>query len=94
MTIRECIRKRGIECDVDGALKRWNIVHIGFVNCDGCEDETSFDVAFAGDKAGQEDLVRLFADFCEENGFPTNTVCYVRIVAAADTKAELEEMDM
>ena len=47
---------------------------VGFYNDSNREDETEFDVYFL------EDLVELYSDFCEENGFRKNTVRYVERV--------------
>lgn len=44
---------------------------IGFINSDGVEDETEFDVF------NMEELKMLYRDFCRENGFRQNTVLYV-----------------
>ncbi len=49
--------------------------NIGFINDDGAEDETQFE----GVKTLKE-LADLFLDFCEENGYKTNTVTYVEAV--------------
>ena len=38
--------------------------NIGFINSDGREDETQFDVC---EDTAAEELESLFADFCEEN---------------------------
>lgn len=46
--------------------------NIGFINSDGCEDETQFD-----DVESVQELSELFSAFCGENGFRTNLVLYV-----------------
>ena len=90
MTIRECIRKKGWQVEVDN-LKRYQTVDVDFVNADGMEDETQFDICGAGTKDGIKELEELFSDFCRADNFETNTVTGVIIVASAETKEELEE---
>lgn len=48
-------------------------VNIGFLDEKGALDETQFDV-------GLDELMELFADFCEENGFDESSLTYVDIV--------------
>ena len=87
MTIKQCIKKKGWQIDCDSKLGRYMSVDIGFVNSDGKDDETQFDI-----KAYDVDeLDNLFADFCKENGFKKNTVYSICIVKIADTIEELEE---
>lgn len=47
---------------------------IGFINSDGAEDETEFDVR------DYDELVELWEDFCKENGFRYDSVLYVEKV--------------
>lgn len=88
MNIKTCLKKKGLQIEVS-SLGVWNSVDISFINSDGMEDETQFDVMFAGTKAGNEELAALYKDFCKENHFPTNTVQSVTIVKSARTYAEL-----
>ena len=92
MNIQECLKKNGLQMEVD-ELKRYQMVDIDFINSDGKEDETQFSVSFIGTKAGEEELTQLFSDFCKENGFKTNTVQSITVVASADKWSELEEME-
>lgn len=80
MTVREYLKKNGwnADCDVTGCRRM--SVDIGFINPDGKEDETQFDIA-AYDVI---ELATLFADFCKENKFALNTVTYVVIAAVDD----------
>ena len=53
----------------------YNIV---FVNSDGRNDETQFDIP--GEKSLEEtveELSSLFEEFCTENGFKENSVCSI-----------------
>ena len=90
MNIGECIKEKGWQMEVD-SLKRYQSVDVAFINSDGLEDETEFDITGAGTKDGEKELTSLYKDFCKENGFKTNTVLSVTVVASADTKEELEE---
>lgn len=60
-------------------------VDVGFIDDEGREDETQMDI----NAYDEQELSSLFADFCKENKFPTNTVTYVTIVQIADTMEEL-----
>lgn len=91
MNIKECIKNNGLQTEVD-ALKRCQTVDVSFINYDGIEDETEFDVSFIGTNAGEEELSQLFADFCKENGFKTTTVLSVTVVKSADSFKELNNM--
>ena len=91
MTIKQTILKSGwnIECNVSSCF-RYMIVHVGFINRDGNEDETSFDI-----KAYDvEELNQLYTDFCEENAQKKNTVTSINVVAVAETLEELEKFNM
>ena len=92
MNILECLNKKGLQIEVD-SLKRCQSVDISFINSEGKEDETQFDVSHIGTVAGNKELEALFADFCKENGFKTNTVENVTVVASANSFEELEEME-
>lgn len=91
MTIRECIKKNGWQIEVAGPLKRFQSVDIDFVNSDGLDDETQFDISGAGTTSGIQRLSELFSVFCKENGFKTNSVMSIAIVHVADTKEKLAE---
>lgn len=87
MTVKQCIKKNGINYETDTG--RWLAVDIDFINKDGEEDETQFDVMEAN---METDLSMLYADFCKEEGIGRNTVTSITVVASADTQEELEEM--
>lgn len=44
MNVKECIKKNGLQMEVT-ELKRHQIVDISFINPDGNEDETEFNVS-------------------------------------------------
>ena len=90
MTIKQYVKKNGFQTEISGPLKRWQTVDIGFMNSDGRNDETQFDVQLVLEDSGLEELNSLFTDFCKENGFRCNTVTAVTIVQCADTYEELE----
>ena len=92
MNIRECLKKNGWQIEVD-YLGRYQSVDVDFINSDGNEDETQFDICGALTKAGEKELVDLYSDFCKENGFKTNTVISVTVVASADAMEELLNME-
>lgn len=48
--------------------------NIGFINSDGREDETQFDVC---EDTAAEELKTLFADFCKENHCDPGKKLYV-----------------
>lgn len=90
MTIKECVRINGLQSEVSGSLKRYQTVDVGFVNSDGKDDETQFDVRNVFRKEGIEELSQLFSCFCKENGFQSNTVSSITIVRCGDSLEELE----
>lgn len=89
MTIKEYVKKYGMQMEVDH-LKLYQSVDIDFINSEGMEDETQFDIANAATKSGIAELNDLFKQFCKENGFKTNTVTGITIVKSANTRKELE----
>lgn len=88
MTLKEFVEKNGKEICVS-KMRQWQSVTIGFINADGKDDETEFDVYRVDTSAGLEELAQLFNDFCAENNFPTNTVQSVRVVKSADDYSDL-----
>lgn len=91
MNVKEWIKKNGLQMEVHD-LKRHQVVDIGFINSDGNEDETEFNVSSIGTKAGVNELSQLFAHFCKENKFKTNTVISVIVVKSTDSFKELENL--
>ena len=67
MTIREVIKDMNITNKYD--------YRIGFINADGQEDETELSAD------SNEDLENTYEAFCEDNGFPKDTVIYIELVA-------------
>lgn len=85
------MKKNGKERCVS-KMRQWQSVTIGFIDADGKDDETEFDVYRVDTSAGLEELAQLFNDFCAENNFPTNTVQSVRVVKSADDYSSPVEM--
>ncbi|MDY2752331.1 MAG: hypothetical protein SOV22_01865 [Blautia obeum] len=85
MTIKQFIKKHGWQIECDSKPGRAMSVDIGFLDHRKMEDETQMDI----NAYDEQELTELFADFCKENQFPTNTVTYVTIVQIADTMEEL-----
>ena len=73
MTVKQCIKENGwiVEAAV---LRRFQSVDIAFINEEGREDETQFDISGACTDAGAEELSSLYDMFCKENGIKNNTV--------------------
>lgn len=89
MTITKCIKQKGWQCEVNGPLKRYQLVDVSFVNPDDSIGETQFCITNAGTAGGIRLLTKLFLNFCDENNFKVNTVTGITIVAAADKPEEL-----
>lgn len=85
MTIKQFLKQHGWQMECDAKIGRAMSVAIGFLDANGKEDETQMDI-HAYD---EQELSRLFMDFCRENEFPTDTVTYVLIVQIADTMDKL-----
>lgn len=88
MTIRQSIKEKGWIMEV-AKLKRFQSVDVAFVNNEGKEDETEFDISGACTDAGTEELAGLYDGFCKENGIKNNTVLAVIVARSADTYEEL-----
>ena len=88
MTIRQSIKEKGWIMEV-AELKRFQSVDVAFVNNEGKEDETEFDISGACTDAGTEELASLYDVFCKENGIKNNTVLAVIVARSADTYEEL-----
>lgn len=91
MKISDFIRTEGIDAEVS-PVKKWSDVIVNFVNDEGADDETSFDVENVDTEEGKKELEELFEGFCEENNFPVDTVTGVCVNATADTYEELVEI--
>lgn len=88
MTVKEFVEKEGWYVEGNTKPSRVQAVNVSFVNSDGRDDETQFDIR-AYDVS---ELSALFKDFCKENGFKDDTVTRVSIVAMAESEEELEAM--
>ncbi|MGN0485531.1 MAG: hypothetical protein ACI4HI_18485 [Lachnospiraceae bacterium] len=85
MTIKQYIKKNGWAFDCEVHPCRAMSVDIGFINGDGLNDETQFDIkAYDADE-----LSDLFHDFCKENHCSERSVRYIVIVETADTMDDL-----
>ncbi len=82
MNIKECLKQYGLQREVDD-FKTFQSVDIDFFDKNGEMQEVQFDIEHVETAAGQEKLCRLFADFCKENGYKTNTVISVTVVKSA-----------
>ena len=91
MTIRKTIKEQGwnFECSVLTCFRAM-IVHVGFIDSDGNDDETSFDISAYDVK----ELDTLYSDFCKENGLKRNTVTSISVVAVAESMEELQKINM
>lgn len=90
MTIKQYIRKHGLQYDCDPGLHRAMSVVIAFINDNGENDETEFSVTISDPV---NELDELFSDFCKENRFTRNTVTYIAVVRAAETMDKLIELE-
>ncbi len=88
MTIKQCIKEKGWIMEV-AEIKRFQSVDIAFINNEGKEDETEFDISGACSDAGTEELAGLYDDFCKENEIKNNTVLAVIVAKSADTCEDL-----
>lgn len=88
MTVKQCIKENGwiVEAAV---LRRFQSVDIAFINEEGREDETQFDISGACTDAGAEELSSLYDMFCKENGIKNNTVMAVFVVESANAFKDL-----
>lgn len=85
MTVRQYIRKYGWQIECEPNACRAMSVDIGFMDPDGRDDETQFDIAAYDER----ELSGLFDGFCKENHFRRNTVIGITIVQTADTMEDL-----
>ena len=64
---------------------KWMTVNVDFINNDGMEDQTQFDIK----KFNEKNLILLFHDFCRENNFATNSVIGIEVVRSAESYDDL-----
>lgn len=88
MTIMQCIKEKGWITEVT-RLKRFQSVDVTFINNEGREDETEFDISGACTNTGAKELASLYDVFCQENGIKSDTVLAVIVAKSADTYEEL-----
>ena len=84
MTIKECFIKNGYQFETN-KIKRFSSVDVSFVNPEGRDDETQFDVMDVLTGNGIGELSELFDTFCKENGFNNDTVYALTIVKSASS---------
>ena len=92
-SIENFLKTSGFQMEVE-ELKVYQIVHVEFINAYELEDETSFDIRQIGTKAGNQQLVELYKDFCKDNNMKDNNVLQITVVASADTKEDLGQINM
>lgn len=93
MKIAEFLNKKGIQSEV-ASLKRYQIVHVSFLNKNKMSDEVSFDVAHIATKAGNQELITLFNNFCKENNEVNPDILSITVVASANSWEALKEINM
>lgn len=92
MKIDEIFMENEMQVEVN-RIKKCSYVDIGFTNNDGIEDETELTVRHSlRTYKGMRELRDLFASLVKEFDTTEDSVTYVRIIASADTEAELEAM--
>ncbi|WP_026497872.1 hypothetical protein [Butyrivibrio sp. WCD2001] len=85
MTIKECIKAKGILIDCEVVPHRCGNVEVFFLNtADGAEDSTNFDVQWPLTKVGAAELESLYKEFCRENKIKTNTVELIQLNSVAE----------
>jgi len=85
--IKECCKQLEPGIVLTDNRGYWNI-NVKFVNSDGDEDETQFDVKpynFDYGIGKCEELEELWRDFCKENGFKQNSVLGVYLINPIQT---------
>lgn len=90
MTIKQYIRKHGLQYGCYPGLHRAMSVVIAFINDNGKNDETEFSITISDPV---NELDKLFSDFCRENGFARNTVTYISVVRTAESMDKLVELE-
>lgn len=88
MTVKQCIKENGW-IDKIAVLRRFQSVNIAFINVEGREDETQFDISGACTDAGAKELSDLYDMFCKENGIKNNTVMAVSVMESANAFEDL-----
>ena len=90
MTIKQYIKKHGLQYECEMHLHRAMSIVIAFTDHDGKSDETEFSVTISDTI---NELDKLFSDFCKENGFLKNTVTCILVVRIAETMDKLVELE-
>ena len=92
MKIDEIFMKNEMQVEVN-RIKKSPPPPPRFTNNDGIEDETELTVTHSlRTYKGMRELRDLFASLVKEFDTTEDSVTYVRIIASADTEAELEAM--
>lgn len=84
-TIKQVYKENGIDSEGVPMSRSMTdaVYNIGFINSNGNEDETQFDIHGTRTiKETLDELTELFKDFCKENGYKTNKVRYITYVGA------------
>ena len=84
MTIKECLKTKGILADCEIVPHRLGEIEVFFHNTiDDTEDSTNFDVHEPLTKNGSAELELLYKDFCKDNKIPVNTVELIQLNSVA-----------
>lgn len=90
MTVKQYLKKNGMEIDCDVHPHRCGEVEVFFYNTDeDRDDSTCFDINDPLTKSGEDELATLFREFCKENGCASNQVTGVKLNCVASTYDEL-----
>ena len=85
MTIKECIKTKGILIDCEVKPHRCGEIEVFFHNAlDDMADSTEFDIQCPLTKAGVVELESLYKEFCKENKIPANTVELIQLNSVSE----------
>lgn len=85
MTIKQFLKEYGWQRECDLKPGKAMSVEIYFVNNEDREDQTQMDIHAYDD----DELCILFENFCNENGFSSDTVIGIEIIHIANDMEEL-----
>lgn len=90
MTIKQFIKKYGVDIDCALMPHRWGEMIVFFDNTrDDREDSTSFDIEHPLTADGANELSELYSDFCKEENIAANTVSGISLNCVAESYDEL-----
>lgn len=80
MTIKQCLKRNGWQDETTTfGMYRYMSVDINFLDFNNSEQETQFDIT----AYDEDELEKLFCEFCDESHFPKNRVISITIVNKA-----------